>query len=122
MRISSRSLILLLAIAAPPLCAQEAKTDSVKPAAPLKIDFEDSEVGADADDLFVIEGNFKFAKEEGGNKVLELQPSPLSESGVIFGKSLKGAAQVTAKIKAQKKRRSTPRFGIAGLSPHARPP
>ena len=77
---------------------------------PTKIDFEEFEVGSEPD-LFVIEGTF-IVRDDAGNKVLELQPQPLSESGVIFGKSLKGAASVTVDIKASKKRRSTPRFGV----------
>ncbi|MEZ5328634.1 MAG: hypothetical protein R3F19_26615 [Verrucomicrobiales bacterium] len=76
-----------------------------------KFDFEQYEAGTEPDDLFVIEGTFKIGDDD-GNKVLELEPLPLSESGVIFGKSLKGAAAVTADLKASKRRRSTPRFGI----------
>ena len=79
-------------------------------AAPVKVDFEEYEEGTEPD-LFVIEGTFKIATED-GNKVLQLEPLPLAESGVIFGKSLKGAASVTADVKASKLRRSSPRFGV----------
>ena len=78
--------------------------------ATVKFDFEEFEEGTEPD-LFVIEGTFKIAAED-GNKVLQLEPLPLAESGVIFGKSLKGAASVTADVKASKLRRSTPRFGV----------
>jgi hypothetical protein len=113
MSFSRRSLVLSIALAATPLSAEDkGKAEETKSPAPVKIDFEEYEAGSGADDLFIIEGSFKFAEEEGGNKILELEPRPLAESGIIFGKSLKGAATVTAKIKAQKKRRSAPRFGI----------
>lgn len=79
--------------------------------APVKIDFENYEVGAEPDDLFIIEGTFKIA-DDSGDKVLQLEPLPLSESGVIFGKSLKGAASVSVDVKATKRRRSTPRMGV----------
>lgn len=79
--------------------------------APVAIDFEAYEAGTEPDDLFVIEGMFRIA-EDGGDKVLQLEPQPLNESGVIFGKSLRGAASVSVEIKATKRRRSTPRFGV----------
>jgi hypothetical protein len=78
--------------------------------APVKFDFEEYEEGTEPD-LFVVEGTFKIAAED-GNKVLQLEPLPLAESGVIFGKSLKGEASVTVDVKASKLRRSTPRFGV----------
>ena len=80
-------------------------------AEPVKIDFEQYDVASEPDDLFVIEGTFKIGDED-GDRVLQLDPQPLSEGGVIFGKSLKGAASVSVEVKATKRRRSTPRFGV----------
>ena len=80
-------------------------------AEPVKIDFEEYEKDSEPDDLFVIEGTFTVIEED-ESKVLRLEPQPLSESGIIFGKSMKGAGEVSAEIKSTRKRRSTPRFGI----------
>ena len=68
-------------------------------AEPVVVDFEEYDADSEPDDLFVIEGTFTVVDDE-GSKVLRLEPQPLSESGIIFGKSLKGAAEVTAQVKA----------------------
>lgn len=85
----------------------------VVPRAVFKLDFQASEVGPLPDDLVLTdpESNFKIGAE-GDNKILEMEPSPLVDGGVLLGASHKGGATVTALIKATSKRRSHPRFGV----------
>lgn len=85
--------------------AEEAKENVTK------VDFEKYDAAVEPDDLFIIEGTFKIVAEE-KNKILELAAAPVVESGIIFGKSLKGGGTIRAKIKAGKKRRAAPRFGV----------
>ncbi|MEM7383787.1 MAG: hypothetical protein AAF514_02485, partial [Verrucomicrobiota bacterium] len=74
-------------------------------------DFDKAKPGEAPDDLFVIDGDFVVAEEE-GNRFLELPGDPIQENGFLFGKSSKGAARVEVSIRGKKKRRSYPRFGI----------
>lgn len=50
--------------------------------------------------------------EDGANKVLQMEGQPIVEGGVLMGKSIKGGASVTARIKAAGKRRTQPKFGV----------
>jgi len=77
----------------------------------VEFTFEKMEVGKELDGALSIDGEFLVAELDGG-KVLELSPVPLVECGLVLGLSLKGEGQITAKIRAGKKRRSTPRFGV----------
>lgn len=60
---------------------------------------------SDAEAKFTIE-------DDSGNKALRMNPSPIVDGGVLVGKSVKGGATVTARIRATGKRRSFPRFGV----------
>ena len=89
------------------------------PAAPevVKQDFSSLAEGALPDELMVIEGSFTIVTE-GDNKMLHLGTEPLTEGGVLLGKSIKQGGTVKAKVRASSKRRSFPRFsvGIGGTS------
>ncbi len=89
------------------------------PAAPevVKQDFSSLPEGPLPDELMVIEGAFTIVAE-GENKMLQLGIEPLTEGGVLLGKSLKQGGTVKAKVRASSKRRSFPRFsvGIGGTS------
>ena len=83
----------------------------------VKQDFSQLEVGALPDEIMVIEGAFTIVAE-GDNKLLQLGTEPLTEGGVLLGKSLKKGGTIKAKVRASSKRRSFPRFavGIGGTS------
>ncbi len=85
--------------------------------ATFKQDFESSELGALPQGMMEIEGVFTVEELE-GRKVLRLKEDPLAEDAVILGPSFKGAGSVKASVKADKKRRSAPRFaiGLHGIS------
>lgn len=99
----SALLSLLVLVAVFPLGAAETAT--------FKQDFETAETGALPDGMMEIEGVFTVEEIE-GRKALKLAEAPLAEDAVILGPSFKGAGSVTAAVKADKKRRSFPRFGI----------
>ncbi|MDG2125242.1 MAG: hypothetical protein P8J87_16175 [Verrucomicrobiales bacterium] len=87
-------------------------------AEPLKLGFEDGTTGEEPEGLFVIEGEFTVI-ESGGGKAIQIAAAPLVETGAIFGESMKNAGGVVSvRVKAAKKRRSYPRFGVGlhGLS------
>ena len=115
---------LLSALVIPSMYADIAPRPPEKPAAPttlaaevVKQDFQKLEVGALPDELMVIEGAFEIVAD-GENKVLQLGVEPMTEGGVLVGKSLKNGGTVKAKIKASSKRRSFPRIavGLGGTS------
>ena len=83
----------------------------------VKEDFSSLTEGTLPDEIMVIEGAFTIVTE-GGNKMLQLGIEPLTEGGVLLGKSLKRGGTVKAKVRASSKRRSFPRFsvGIGGTS------
>ena len=83
----------------------------------VKEDFSSLTEGTLPDEIMVIEGAFTIVTE-GGNKMLQLGIEPLTEGGVLLGKSLKQGGTVKAKVRASSKRRSFPRFsvGIGGTS------
>jgi hypothetical protein len=81
-------------------------------AAHLRIDFDKWPAGSLPEELMVIEGEFRIV-DEAGNKRLEMLPAPVVDGAVLIGPSLRGAATVRARIKAEKSRRSFPRFGVA---------
>lgn len=87
------------------------------PAEVVKEDFQKRDVGALPDELMVIEGAFEIIAE-GDNKLLQLGVEPMTEGGVLLGKSMKKGGTVKAKIKASSKRRSFPRVavGMGGTS------
>ena len=75
-------------------------------------DFEKETVGELPDGVMEIEGTFTVKAENEKNKVLHMSESPLNENAVILGPSFEGAGTVEVRVKADKKRRSYPRFGI----------
>lgn len=97
---------LLLALVTAAARAQDAP-------APLTIDFQSAEPGPPPDDVMSTEADAAFSiAAEGENKFLELGPQPLVDAGMLVGKSIKGGVSVKAKIQAESKRRSAPRFGV----------
>lgn len=78
---------------------------------PVKLDFQTLALGPLPDDIMVFEGTFKVVAD-GDNKLLELGVEPMTEGGVLLGKSMKKGGTVKAKIKATGKRRSFPRFAV----------
>jgi len=97
--------LILLPFLCQPLLAEEEKPE------PFTEDFSSYEVGEEPD-LFILDGTFTVDMEEGDNKVLRLDPNPLTEASIQFGDSLKGSGEVTARIKGIQRRRSFPRFGV----------
>jgi hypothetical protein len=98
--------------------AQEAAAPAPAPAAAApavqKIDFEALMPGAVPDEYMSTDQEAKFVIAADGekNKVLELQGQPIVDAGMLVGKSVKGPATITARIKATGKRRVQPRFGV----------
>lgn len=107
------SLLAVLSIASPTICAQEAATPNSAAAGEgvLKEDFQKFSVGKTPDELFVVQGTFSIA-EDGANKVLQCDPEPLDDGVVLMGKAMKSGGTVKAKIKASSKKRTHPRFGV----------
>lgn len=114
---------LLMALALPALLSAQdgkAKTEPAPPAAgapavpeSVKIDFSNDEPGELPSDYMTADAEAKFTiEDDGGNKVLRLNPSPIVDGGVLIGKSIKGGAGITARIHATGRRRSFPRFGV----------
>ena len=85
--------------------------DAEKAPVTFEQDFEKVTVGEAPDDVMEIEGSFAVVEEE-GKKFLRVGIEPLAENGIILGPSMKAGGSVAAKIRAFKKRRSYPRFGI----------
>ena len=89
--------------------------DAAVPAAPApqKFDFQALMPGPVPDEYMATDQDAKFhIVADGENKVLELQPLPIVDGGMLVGKSVKGACTASARIKATGKRRTQPRFGI----------
>lgn len=88
--------------------------DAAAPPAPQKFDFQALMPGPVPDEYMPTDQDAKFVIAVDGekNKVLELQPQPIVDGGMLIGKSIKGGCTITAKIKATGKRRTQPRFGV----------
>ncbi len=80
--------------------------------------FEEASLGEEPEGLLVIDGEWTVVESSDGGQVLQLAPFPLVEGGFVFGENAENGGRVAAKVKADKKRRSYPRFGIGlqGLS------
>jgi len=88
--------------------AQEAAAPAAQ-----KFDFQSLEPGAVPDEYMATEQEAKFSVvADGENKVLELAGQPIVDGGMLLGKSVKGACTVSARSKANGKRRTHPKFGI----------
>ena len=98
--------LLTIALALPVLSADDEK----KPAA-FEENFDKVEVGETPENVMEIEGTFTVVEEE-GKKFLRVGTDPLAENGIVLGPSMKAGGSVEAKIRAFKKRRSYPRFGV----------
>jgi hypothetical protein len=78
----------------------------------FQANFEDQKPGPIPPSYFVVDGVWTVAEIDGG-KALKLAEAPLLDAQVQVGDSLKETGgTVSAKFKADKKRRSQPRFGI----------
>lgn len=75
-------------------------------------DFEKEAAGELPDGYMEIEGTFTVESESDKNKALKMAEAPLNENAVILGPSFEGAGSVELRVKAEKKRRSFPRFGV----------
>ena len=80
-------------------------------------DFESLEVGTEPEGTMVLDGTVTVGQRD-GNKVLLFGPAPLTETALQLGSSARGTQRVHAKVRAEKKRRSAPRFavGVHGIS------
>ncbi len=78
----------------------------------FKSDFNDLEVGDIPSNWMALDGEWSVIELD-GSKVLQLSPDPLVEASIQFGKSVKGeGATATVRVKANRKRRTAPRFGL----------
>ena len=77
-------------------------------------DFEEAEEGRVPGNYFVIDGEFEIEKGEGegAGQALKLLASPLVEGSIQFGPTLEGGGSVKVRVKAEKRGRSYPRFGV----------
>lgn len=93
-------------------CAAHGEEKDADPGRLFHADFEDQKTGDVPGDYFVIEGDWSVVEIDGG-KALKLSEAPLIESQIQLGDSLRDTGGlVTARVKADRKRRSFPRFGI----------
>jgi hypothetical protein len=83
------------------------------PAAPTVINFDDLSPGEIPDSFLSTDQEAKFSiAGDNDGKFLELAGQPIVDGGILLGKSIKGPATITARIKATGKRRTQPRFGV----------
>ena len=78
---------------------------------PVTIDFNGLASGPVPAEFMAVEGEFRIAGDA-GKRVLEMQPEPVVEGALLLGPSLKAAASITARVKADKSRRAFPRVGL----------
>ena len=93
----------------------EEKGPSASADAKLKsfvIDSESWEEGVPPKDLFVLDGTVKIATKD-GSKVIMVEPNPIVDVGIQVGESAAGTSVAQMKVKATKRGRSTPRFGLS---------
>ena len=78
-----------------------------------------SHVEAVPDELMVLNGELKII-DDGGNKVLSLEPVPLDTYSFLFGPTAKEGLAVRARIKSATKGRLAPSFGVGlgGVTGH----
>lgn len=102
---------LLPAVAAP---GQESAKPGAgpKPGPGFHADFEDQKPGPVPSSYFVVDGTWSVAEIDGG-RALRLAEVPIVDAQIQVGESLKDAGgTVSARVKADRKRRSYPRFGV----------
>ncbi len=85
----------------------------------LKITADDWAEGAPPKDVFVVDGTIQVTSQD-GNKVLTVQPDPITDASAQLGVSAAGEASIQARILGMKRGRSSPKFGLAvhGMSGH----
>jgi hypothetical protein len=85
----------------------------------LKFQAEDWAEGAPPKEVFVVEGTIQVTSLE-GNKVLTVQPDPITDASAQLGVSAAGEASIQAKVLGSKRGRSVPKFGVSvhGMSGH----
>lgn len=93
-----------------------------QPAAALKstvFDCESWAEGEPPEEVFVVEGDIKIARHDGG-KAIKVEAVPIVDATAQVGDSAAGASVVEVRVFASRKGRSVPRFGISvhGMSGH----
>ncbi len=85
----------------------------------LKFNAEDWSEGAPPKEVFVVDGTIEVTTRE-GNKVLTVQPDPITDASAQLGVSAAGEAVIQARVLGTKRGRSSPKFGVAvhGMSGH----
>ena len=74
--------------------------------------FEERPVGKVPSSFFALDGTWSLSEVD-GNTALELAADPLVEAQLQVGESMKETGgRIRARIKAERKRRSLPRFGV----------
>jgi hypothetical protein len=84
---------------------------AVLPLGAEAFDLSGMDPGKEPDGVFVIDGEFTVAEVD-GEKVVKMGTAPVEECMMLFGDTLRGPATVRVKIKAEKKGRSYPSFGV----------
>ncbi len=110
------SVLLLAAFVTPwwitgPLEAQDAATPAAAEESVYENDFESLEAGLTPSDFMALQGDFAIVKEE-GNTAMQLAAEPIVEGAVQLGPVIDQSGIVMARIKATRKGRSYPRFGV----------
>jgi hypothetical protein len=100
------------------MCAMALAMGGV-PAEAGEFDVSKMEPGKEPEGVFVIDGKFAVAEVD-GRKVVRMGTVPVQECMMLFGDTLRGAATVRVKVRAEKKGRSYPSFGVGlyGVSGH----
>lgn len=75
-------------------------------------DFEKLDVGAEPDNVLVLNGEFTVRREEDGNKVLFLPGAPLDTMTVLLDPARREGVSITARVKGEKTGRREPSFGV----------
>jgi hypothetical protein len=89
-----------------PVASADAKLKS------FTIDSEAWEEGVPPKDLFVLDGTVKIAVKDGSKAIL-IEPNPIVDVGIQVGESAAGTTIAQVRVKASKRGRSSPRFGIS---------
>jgi len=63
-------------------------------------------------EVFIVDGTIKIASKD-GNKVIVVDPAPITDASAQLAVSAAGNASIKARIFATKRARSTPRFGVS---------
>jgi hypothetical protein len=95
-----------------PVPKAAAETPAKDPNLIFQANFDDQTPGSIPTDYFVVDGEWSVVEIDGG-KALKLAETPLVDAQLQVGASLRDeGGRITARMKADKKRRSFPRFGV----------